>query len=294
MTVNSPTISIGIPAHNEERMLPPLLISIIAQDRGRRVKEIIVIADGCTDATVEKVQSINDPRIILIDDKKRKGKSQRLNEIIEKFTGDILLCMDADIVITDKEFFSKVAAIKSLSQSGVIGVNTLPLKSNNFFQACLNYSIIAQRYMIKNWRAGNNYLAFRGSCLILDKPFAKQLVFPQNLVNNDGYIYFYAHKKGLMPSYREDIVVYFIAPASLKDHINQSSRFLSSRRELERYFTIDDSAYHIPKLLVFQTVLLFGFLHPILFCGYGFITLITKYKKEKKVKAKWEQASSTK
>jgi glycosyltransferase involved in cell wall biosynthesis len=51
-------ISIVIPMYNEERRIPSTLAEIVAYDRDHKgvVKEVIVVDDGSTDATCERVQ----------------------------------------------------------------------------------------------------------------------------------------------------------------------------------------------------------------------------------------------
>ncbi len=51
-------VSIGIPAHNEEKNIGKLLESIEKQKLEKvRISEIIIVANGCEDKTVEVVKS---------------------------------------------------------------------------------------------------------------------------------------------------------------------------------------------------------------------------------------------
>src|SRR5947209_6505819 len=114
------TISVGIPAHNEESSIRNVLQSILDQQENNFVlKEVIVISDGSTDKTVEKAKAISDRRITIIDDKKRKGKSARLNQICTKCTGDILILCDADIIIDNNKLFSIIIDQIDITKAGV-------------------------------------------------------------------------------------------------------------------------------------------------------------------------------
>ena len=51
------TVTIGIPAHNEAENISYLLRSILRQkQRNYKLEKIIVVCDGCTDNTEDKVK----------------------------------------------------------------------------------------------------------------------------------------------------------------------------------------------------------------------------------------------
>ena len=103
------SVSIAIPAFNEAENIKHLLGSILSQKtRGFILKEILVISDGSTDETVRFARSVKDKRISVFDDKKRLGKSARLQTAFNAFRGDVLFLLDADIVITDSALLSKI------------------------------------------------------------------------------------------------------------------------------------------------------------------------------------------
>jgi Glycosyl transferase family 2 len=62
--------SVGIMAYNEEANIAKALDSVLRQDlTGKRIKEVIVVASGCDDRTVEIVADIatREPRVRLIE-----------------------------------------------------------------------------------------------------------------------------------------------------------------------------------------------------------------------------------
>ena len=84
------TITIGIPAFNEERNIRHLLDSIFMQVGNFDLERIVVLNDGSTDKTAE---IINDTisqgrRIELVHDEERRGKAYRLNQIFSSNTSD--------------------------------------------------------------------------------------------------------------------------------------------------------------------------------------------------------------
>ncbi len=99
------TLSIIIPVYNEEKLIGKVIDSVVAADSLGFKKEIIIVDDGSTDGTVEKIKNYIDSRfhgndkkalILSIFKKKNEGKGAALKAGFEKATGDILLVQDAD------------------------------------------------------------------------------------------------------------------------------------------------------------------------------------------------------
>jgi len=96
-----PTVSILIPAHNEEKVIGRSLQRTIELTYPREKLEIIVIDDGSTDQTSEIVESFarEYEQIKVIHRTKGeggRGKSIVLNEGLKHATGEVIFCFDAD------------------------------------------------------------------------------------------------------------------------------------------------------------------------------------------------------
>src|SRR3989344_5204255 len=101
MEKKAPTITVGIPAYNEERNIRSVLESVL-QQRGSlfRLEKIIVVSDGSDDRTESMVREIAaaNPIIELVADHGRKGKITRLNQLCRMNQSDFLVFLDADTV----------------------------------------------------------------------------------------------------------------------------------------------------------------------------------------------------
>ena len=75
MAIKLTSLSIGIPAYNEEGNITFLVNSILKQKlSGFILKEIIIVCDGCSDKTVSLVKSLKNNKIKLIVNSQRQGK----------------------------------------------------------------------------------------------------------------------------------------------------------------------------------------------------------------------------
>ena len=99
-------VSVIIPARNEEKYIRDSLISL--KNQTFRDLEIIVVADSCTDKTVELSKKYADK--ILITQNKSTAKSRNSGAKIAQ--GDILIFLDADTRLSEN-FVSSVVSLPS-------------------------------------------------------------------------------------------------------------------------------------------------------------------------------------
>ena len=92
-------LSILMPVYNEETSIQKVLSDIKKVDLspfGISEKEVIIINDGSTDATVQKATEIM-PQLKIIHHIKNQGKGASLASGLSHVTGDIILIQDADL-----------------------------------------------------------------------------------------------------------------------------------------------------------------------------------------------------
>ncbi len=90
-------ISIIIPAYNEEKNIESTIGEIRRELKGKKFNyEIVVVDDGSTDNTCDKVKTIKDPNIRLIRFVKNKGKGEALKAGLLAANEKLRLYTDAD------------------------------------------------------------------------------------------------------------------------------------------------------------------------------------------------------
>ncbi len=116
-----PSISIAIPAYNEEGNIVGAIKSLLGLDYPRDKVEIIVVDDGSSDRTSEIVNEFKNVKLIR---QKNAGKAAALNTSIRNARGDLFACLDADSRVqrdalkkiinhfSDKDVASVICAIR--------------------------------------------------------------------------------------------------------------------------------------------------------------------------------------
>ena len=93
--------SVVVPAHNEALLLPNGLRAIdVAAGQVDGAVEVIVVANRCTDATVELARNAG---AIIVDDESRNISAVR-NAGAAVATGDVIVTIDADCVMSPATF----------------------------------------------------------------------------------------------------------------------------------------------------------------------------------------------
>lgn len=92
-----PSVSIIIPAYNEEKSIERTIESILSSNYPKKF-EVLVIDDGSKDRTYERAKKYESENLRVIK-KENGGKATALNLAISKAKGEIIFSMDADTFV---------------------------------------------------------------------------------------------------------------------------------------------------------------------------------------------------
>lgn len=119
------SLSVVIPAYNEERRLPQTLEKIrgFIERRQFHFAEVIVVNDGSRDGTAETVRQTasTDPRIRLVENPGNRGKGYAVRHGMQVAQGEWILMTDADLSAPIEEFDKLAAAVQAAQADGAIG-----------------------------------------------------------------------------------------------------------------------------------------------------------------------------
>jgi cellulose synthase/poly-beta-1,6-N-acetylglucosamine synthase-like glycosyltransferase len=92
-----PSISIVVPAYNEETQIGGAIDALLAQDYPHDKMQILILSDASTDATDRIVSSYADRGVELMRMSKRSGKTAMENAACRLLRGDVVVNSDASI-----------------------------------------------------------------------------------------------------------------------------------------------------------------------------------------------------
>lgn len=98
---NGIRLSIAIPIHNEESVLPELLrrVFVVLDSIAGGPHEVVFVDDGSTDRTFELLEqaSNNDSRVVVISLSRNFGHQAAISAALDNVTGDATIVMDGDL-----------------------------------------------------------------------------------------------------------------------------------------------------------------------------------------------------
>ncbi len=111
-----PLVSVVVPAYNSEKTVVETVQSVLQQTLTDF--ELIVINDGSTDGTLERLRAIADPRLQVLS-YDNGGLATARNRGIERATGNFITFIDADDLWTPEKLALQVAALQNSPAAGV-------------------------------------------------------------------------------------------------------------------------------------------------------------------------------
>lgn len=238
--------SVGIMAYNEEANIAKALDSVLRQDlTGKRIKEVIVVASGCDDRTVEIVADIatREPRVRLIEQARREGKASAVNLFIGAAKCPVLILVSADVKVEEGAFDVLLRHFEDPAV-GMVGGHPVPVNGTGTF---LGHAVHLQwrlhdRIARESPKLGE-MVAFRNVVPSIPLDTAVDELSIQALVTQLGYQLVYEPRAA----------VYNRGPATVQDFLRQRRRIYAGHlriREQQAYSASTMSAWRAGRLLL--------------------------------------------
>ena len=220
------------------------------------------------------------------------------NEVVGYARGDILVLLDADVIPIQHDFLDNITKpIREDASVGCVGAATIPLPPQNLIERDIANSHYMKQHLYRRIRSGNNVYLCHGRGRAFSRALYREFHWPDNCPE-DAYSYFTCKTKGFKFVYTTNAGVYFRSPATLADHVLQSTRFFAGIRRLTELFDPDyvRQEYVIPRLLLLKTLLRYLKRNPFSTPMYLAITIYVRLSRTNSniFKSRFRTASSSK
>lgn len=221
-------VSAGIPAYNEEANIGQLLEALLNQRLKKvQIREILVVASGCTDQTVKIVQEYRkkNPKIKLLRQRRRLGKTSADNLILEKAKSEILVLECAD-TLPEKDCFERLISPFSDPQVGVTAARMLPLNAKKTLPGYFSHLW---------WRLWHRVTLkfFRGGEIIAFRKAVKKI--PRYIGADEVYLIDEILAQGYKARYIPQAVVYNMGPQTIGDILRMRRRHAAHHLQFRRF-----------------------------------------------------------
>jgi biofilm PGA synthesis N-glycosyltransferase PgaC len=228
--------SVGVTAYNEEANIGRLLQALIEQRLYQvQIAEIIVVASGCTDRTVEIVQEYAacDPRIQLHIQERREGKTSAINLFLAHAQEQICVLESGDTLPHEDAIENLVRMFRDPAV-GMTGAQKVAVNTPDHVVGLLSYLRLKMEHQLclEIPRLGE-LVAFRK---ILDR-------LPPDVAMDEAFVEAFAVQRGLQVRYAPDAVVYSMGPQTVSDFVKQRRRNYAGH-----LYLIDKFGYRVSSL----------------------------------------------
>jgi cellulose synthase/poly-beta-1,6-N-acetylglucosamine synthase-like glycosyltransferase len=209
--------SVGITAYNEEANIGRLLEALRNQLLHEvEITEIIVVASACTDRTVPIVREwmAVDPRIKLIEQPRREGKTAAVNAFLKEAREDICVLESGDTLPHESAIEHLVRLFRD-PLVGMTGAHKVPVNTPDHLAGLFTYLRLRLEHelCLEIPRLGE-LIAFRK---VLDQ-------IPPDVAMDEAFVEAFIIRRGMQVRYAPDAIVYNTGPTSIRDFIRQRRR----------------------------------------------------------------------
>lgn len=214
-----PSVAVVVCAYNEEHNIGSLLASLVRE----RVQEIVVVASGCTDKTVEiarRFQTVH-PKVKVLVEGIRNGKTSAINLALKQVTSKFVVFLPADVRPAEGSIKRLVEGFKP--EIGIRVGRPLPVDDESNAMGRLSHLIwTLHNRTLRELSLDGSLGHASGEFFAIRQGIISEL--PREVVNDDAYMAIAARKAGYRIEYENDAVAFMRGPGTVSDYVSQRRR----------------------------------------------------------------------
>lgn len=235
--------TVGVMAYNEEQTIRAVLYALLSQrTHACEIVEIVVVASGCTDRTVERANEVaRDHPLITVDvQAERAGKAAAINRLIAVARGDVIVLVGAD-TLPDPDALEHLVRPFARAGVGMTGARVVPLNDpRTFIGFTVQVLWHVHHRMALRWPKLGELVAFRNVIAALPENTATDEVALEALISAQGYRLVYT----------PEAIVYNYGPETLDDFLLQRRRIFAGHLHIAAVYNYVAASLPIRNLLM--------------------------------------------
>lgn len=148
---NMPLVTVAMPVFNAGDFLIDAVYSIINQTYQHW--ELLLIDDGSSDGSIDKVREIKDSRLVIVSDGVNKGLAVRLNQAIDLANGYYFARMDGDDISLATRLHEQVKFLTENPHVDLLATKVKTINSEGKIIGELPFALTHQEICSKPWRS---------------------------------------------------------------------------------------------------------------------------------------------
>lgn len=232
--------SVIIPAYREEGV-SKLVLRLLSErpPSGTNLEKIVVVECECKCKDVLDKIAKRRKKVIVVEEKSRRGKASSINTAMAKAGADIIIMESADTV-PKKGLFTAILRPFEDARVGMVTGRPVPLNGKQSFIGYLSHTVWSLHHIVSSKSPkGGELVAFRR---VFDR-------MPHSTVADESYVEFAVRKAGYKIIYAPEAVVYNRGPSSLSNFVKQRRRVFSGHMQIK-----DELGYEVSTMDVLKVM----------------------------------------
>lgn len=222
----TPTLTLLIAAYNEEAVIAAKLENSLTLDYPANLRQILVTADGSSDATPDIVRQFASQGVELNYTPQRQGKMAAINRAMPLVRGEIVVFSDANNLYDTQALRELVKPFAETAVAAVSGAKTIVKDGSSLGHSEGLYWRYESFIKKQETRLGN-CTGVAGEILALRRSLFETP--PDNIINDDFYMAMRLIKRGYRVVYAPKARSYEYVSASAEDEVIRRSRIVAGR-----------------------------------------------------------------